>query len=231
MTYGDLNGRVAAVPGTQADDLCLVIKANLWHTFQEMSLWIEALCIHEWCLFTERVSQSQQPVSRGETYNLLTARPDNRRPLTWENNQIEILLLEGQEFRCPWTDKRIVQGIPYDLDHLLPLSVYPINELWNLVPADRDFNRHVKRNRLPSAEKLFAARSALEWDYERYGRSTTLSQALQEDVQLRFATVRSLRAAAEGGSAGRGVAAGAIVDRVIDLIEQIGRSRNLARFG
>lgn len=95
--------------------------------------------------------------------------------------------------------------------------VYPINELWNLVPADREFNRHKKRDRLPSAEKLFAARSALEWDYERYGLSATLSQALQEDVQLRFATVRL---------SGRGVTARAIVDRVVDLIEQIGRSRN-----
>ncbi|MBD2024256.1 HNH endonuclease domain-containing protein, partial [Leptolyngbya sp. FACHB-711] len=177
--------------------------------------------IYEWCLFTERVSQSQQPVSRGEIYNLLTDRPDNRRPLTWENNQIEILLLEGQELRCPWTDKRIAQGTAYDLDHLLPLSVYPINEMWNLIPSDPSFNRHVKRDRLPNAEKLFAAQSSLEWDYERYGLSATLSQALQEDVRLRFTTGRSV---------GRGVAAGVIVDRVVDLIEQIGRSRNLARF-
>ncbi|MEP0913070.1 hypothetical protein NDI45_19335 [Leptolyngbya sp. GB1-A1] len=222
VAYRDLSDRVVAVPGTEAQDVCLVISADLWQTFQAMSLWVEALCIHEWCLFTERVSQSQQPVSRGEIYNLLTDRPDNRRPLTWENNQIEILLLEGQEFRCPWTAKRIVTGVAYDLDHLLPLSVYPINELWNLVPADPSFNRHVKRDRLPSAEKLFAARTALEWDYERYELSATLSQALQEDVRLRFASVRS---------SGRGVAAGVIVDRVVDLIEQIGRSRNLARFG
>ncbi|MEP0923438.1 hypothetical protein [Leptolyngbya sp. ST-U4] len=222
VAYKELSGRVVAVPGTEAQDVCLVITADLWQTFQAMSLWVEALCIHEWCLFTERVSQSQQPVSRGEIYNLLTDRPDNRRPLTWENNQIEILLLEGQEFRCPWTARRIVQGVAYDLDHLLPLSVYPINELWNLVPADPGFNRHVKRDRLPSAEKLFAARTALEWDYERYELSAALSQALQEDVKLRFATVRS---------SGQRVAAGAIVDRVVDLIEQIGRSRNLARFG
>ncbi|MEP0911499.1 hypothetical protein NDI45_11295 [Leptolyngbya sp. GB1-A1] len=219
--YRELSSRVVAVPGTEAQGVCLMITAELWQTFQAMSLWVEALCIYEWCLFTERVSQSHQPVSRGEIYNLLTDRPDNRRPLTWENNQIEILLLEGQELRCPWTDKRIAQGTAYDLDHLLPLSVYPINEMWNLIPSDPSFNRHVKRDRLPNAEKLFAAQSSLEWDYERYGLSATLSQALQEDVRLRFTTGRSV---------GRGVAAGVIVDRVVDLIEQIGRSRNLARF-
>ena len=32
----------------------------------------------------------------------------------------------------------------YDLDHLLPLSAYPINELWNLVPTDVNFNRNNK---------------------------------------------------------------------------------------
>jgi len=48
-----------------------------------LSLWIEALCIHEWCLFTERVQQeNQQKVHRGSIYQLLTDRPDNRRPLT-----------------------------------------------------------------------------------------------------------------------------------------------------
>ncbi|HEY9660878.1 MAG TPA: HNH endonuclease domain-containing protein [Allocoleopsis sp.] len=189
MTYQYLGDRVVAVPGTQAHEVCLVISAELWQTFQAMSLWVEALCIHEWCLFTERVSQSQQPVSRGAIYTLLTDRPDNRRPLSWESNQIDILLLEGEEFRCPWTAKRIVDGVAYDLDHLLPLSVYPINELWNLIPANPGFNRHVKRDRLPSTEKLFAARSALEWDYGRYGVSAMLSQALQEDVRLRFTTL------------------------------------------
>lgn len=222
MAYQHLDDRVVAVPGTQAHDVCLVITAELWQTFQLMSLWVEALCVHEWCLFTERISQSQQPINRGEVYMLLTDRPDNRRPLTWESNQIDILLLEGEEFRCPWTARRIVSGVSYDLDHLLPLSIYPINELWNLIPADPGFNRHVKRDRLPSTERLFAARSHLEWDYRQYELSPTLSQALREDVRLRFATLRSFS---------RSSFSDAVTDAVIDLIEQIAQSRNLARFG
>jgi hypothetical protein len=219
-SYATLRDRTVAVPGTEPQDLCVVISAELWQTFQAMSLWIEALCIHEWSLFTERMAAQSCP--RGDAYTLLTARPDNRRPLTWESNQVDILLLEGETFICPWTTKRIVQGVAYDLDHLLPLAVYPINELWNLVPADPSFNRHIKRDRLPSAERLFAARSALQWDYERYGLSATLSQALQEDVRLRFATVQAI---------GADAFAGAVADGVIDLIEQVARSRNLVRLG
>ena len=61
-----------------------------------MSLYIEALCIHEWCLFSERVNQeSETSISRGCIYQLLTDRPDNRRPLTWERNKIDLLLMGG----------------------------------------------------------------------------------------------------------------------------------------
>ncbi|WP_425387991.1 hypothetical protein [Deinococcus marmoris] len=27
------------------------------------------------------------------------------------------------------------------MDHIIPVSTYPINELWNLVPAEPFFNR------------------------------------------------------------------------------------------
>jgi predicted house-cleaning noncanonical NTP pyrophosphatase (MazG superfamily) len=88
---------------------------------------------------------------------LLTDRPDNRRPLDWERNQVDLLMMEGRVFECPWTGKSLRRAIDYDLDHLLPVSVYPINELWNLAPTDRRFNQHVKRDRLPTHDLLVAA--------------------------------------------------------------------------
>lgn len=83
LKYAELSTPTVAIPGTKPEDKCLVIQAELWQTFGEMSLWIEALCIHEWCLFTEKVQQENQlKVHRGFIYQLLTDRPDNRRPLT-----------------------------------------------------------------------------------------------------------------------------------------------------
>jgi len=220
VLYKHLSDRAVPVPGTASNHKCLIITADLWQTFREMSLWVEALCIHEWCLFTERISQ--QAIGRGEVYALLTERPDNRRPLSWESNNIDLLLLEGNEFICPWTAKRITAGVAYDLDHLLPLSVYPINELWNLVPSDPDFNRNKKRDRLPTLEKLQQARPYLEWDYDRYGESALLSQALKEDVRLRFSTLKIVRQTSFAQS---------VSEVVVDLIEQIAETRNLRRFG
>jgi hypothetical protein len=217
LKYVHIDDNFIEIPGTQPQDKCLIINPDLWQTFQEMSLWIEALCIHEWCLFTERIQQENQ-VNRGVIYQLLTHRPDNRRPLTWERNNIDILLMEGTEFICPWTEKPIYQGISYDLDHLLPISLYPINELWNLVPADPDFNSHKKRDRLPSQEKLKKARPHFELAYRNYGISTSLSKALQEDVAVRFSTVFGDDLPMILSTA------------VVNLIDSFAEYRNLARF-
>jgi hypothetical protein len=219
--YSELGDTVVTIPGTEPKDKCLIIPADLWQTFQKMSLWIEALCIHEWCLFSETVKQENgQLADRGLIYRLLTDRPDNRISLTWERNHINLLLMEGKEFVCPWTETLIVQGIQYDLDHLLPVSLYPINELWNLVPAEPKFNSHIKRDRLPTLEKLRQAQPHLELAYRHYSTSNLLLVALQEDVEVRFSTVFPSTASFPLD----------LASAVVDLIDIVAESRNLARF-
>ena len=218
--YRAADGSIA-LPSTRAGELCLVLSADLWMTFRDMSLWVEALCIHEWCLFTERVDQGTGgTVSRGMVYQLLTDRPDNRRPLTWERNRVDLLLLEGRSFTCPWTGAVIRQGQPYDLDHVVPVSLYPINELWNLVPAEPHFNQHNKRDRLPSLERLTRAQPHLAHTYTEYASSPDLAQALTADVQTRFATI-------ETGEHDFPEAAASAVTHYVD---QLATLRNLVRF-
>jgi hypothetical protein len=172
---------VIAIPGTDVSDLCVLIDSNLWNGFRDLSLWIEALCIHEWCMFTEGLGAAE----RGHVYSLLTSRPDNRRPLTWERNCVDLSIMEGQRFDCPWTGKSLTCA-NYDLDHLIPISVYPLNEMWNIVPADREYNQHVKRDRLPSYERLVSAKPRLINTYHNYLSSPQLAVVLQQDVETRF---------------------------------------------
>jgi hypothetical protein len=189
--YRELAAATVPLPGTRDDDVCVVVPADLWDIFRELSLWVEALCIHEWCLFVEGVDQGPAPADRGQVYRLLTDRPDNRRPLTWERNGVDVLIMEGRTFVCPWTGQSITKTGDYDLDHLLPVTVYPTNELWNLVPADRRFNEHVKRARLPSRERLAAAEPRLVLAYGHYAASKTLARTLADDVAGRFSAVPS----------------------------------------
>jgi len=216
-----LDGDVRALPQAKGNYACLVIRSDLWDTFRRLSLWVEALCIHEWCLFTETVQQEgETPVDRGDIYRLLTDRPDNRVALTWERNQIDLLLMEGNTFVCPWTERTLAQSADYAIDHLLPLSVYPINELWNLVPVDRDFNSNVKRDRLPSASRLDQAHPHLVRAYETYLHQDDLKRALRQDVDLRFVDLH-----ANGRSFPT-----AVTQATTRFIEQVARARNLARF-
>jgi hypothetical protein len=41
------------VPGTRVEEVCVVVRADIWRVLVEHSLWIEALTIHQWALFTE----------------------------------------------------------------------------------------------------------------------------------------------------------------------------------
>lgn len=209
-----------AVPGTRDGELCLRLEAGLWATFVEMSLWVEALCIHEWCLFTEGVEQpADSSVDRGLVYLLLTDRPDNRRPLTWERNKIDLLVLEGAVFVCPWTGKQISRNIAYALDHLIPVSIYPINELWNLAPANPHYNSHVKRDRLPSKTRIEQAVPRLVTTYQHYETSEPLAAALQEDARGRFSLFKA-----------QAVTSTLLTQAVASYMAAVTASRNLATF-
>lgn len=219
----DLPPGVVPLPGTQADHVCVVIKSGLWRSFRALSLWIEALSIHEWCLFSERVGdETGQRADRGQIYFLLTARPDNRRPLTWERNHVELLMMEGVTFVCPWTRKTLATADDFDIDHLLPLAVYPVNELWNLLPADKTFNQHVKRDRIPSWARLTSAEPLIAEAYGKYEKSDALKQAVREDASVRFANL-PLDGAANGFAL-------ALAKHAVRFIEEVANARSVQRF-
>ena len=125
-----------------------------------------------------------------------------------------------RRIHLPLDRKRIQQGVAYDLDHILPLAVYPTNELWNLMPSDPKFNSHRKRDRLPEWDTLQKASAHMQTAYTLYEQEAKLAVALKEDVAVRFSTVGQ----------GEMYSAAAVTTAVIDFVHQLGQSRNLARF-
>ncbi len=208
--------KIIALPGSKGNEKCLLIKRDLWKSFQDLSLWIEALCIHQWSLFAERV---EKEYNRGFIYQLLTDRPDNRRPLSWERNQIDILLMEGTRFECPWSGYKIQKGSKYDLDHIIPVSLYPINEMWNLVPSNPRFNSHKKRDKLPSSETLLTAKPRLIRTYDNYLSYPNLANVITDDMNNRF-----LKIGTDTSDSAM------ITDMVINYVNILANSRNIARF-
>ncbi len=94
-------------------------------------------------------------------------------------------MLEGKTFICPWTGKDLAAR-NYAIDHIIPVSVYPTNELWNLVPSDGYFNAHTKRARMPTASRMASATRHLAQTYGLYMGSQSLGRALESDLRERF---------------------------------------------
>lgn len=59
----------------------------------------------------------------------------------------DILKNEGKVY-CVWTGRKITN---YDIDHLIPFSVWKNNDLWNLLPSDSRINNQ-KRDKIPTPE-------------------------------------------------------------------------------
>jgi hypothetical protein len=70
--YAELSEVAVGVPGTTAADRCVLVARELWGGFLDLSLWVEALSIHEWALFAESIAQpGGVVVRRGDVYTLL----------------------------------------------------------------------------------------------------------------------------------------------------------------
>jgi len=61
----------------------------------------------------------------------------------------DILQKEGNVY-CVWTGRKISN---YDIDHLIPFSVWKNNDLWNLLPSDSKINNQ-KRDKIPTPEVI-----------------------------------------------------------------------------
>jgi len=77
------------------------------------------------------------------------------------------------ERRCVWTGRAIGDG--FDVDHVIPFSLWHNNELWNLLPVSPAANNQ-KRDRLPARRLLIERRPAIVESW----------QALREGLPRRF---------------------------------------------
>ena len=87
------------------------------------------------------------------------------------------------------------------------------------MPSDPSFNAHQKRERLPTPERLATALPHLGKTYAKYGGSSALEAVLREDARVRFASLQADMAFAVE-----------LAFAVVDLVEEVAKLRNLARF-
>src|SRR5262249_27309208 len=112
----------------------------------------------------------------------------------------ENLQTSGIGLVCVWTHKPLTGN--FDIDHCLPFSIWPNNDLWNLVPTSPTINRgqRGKFDRLVSAETLIDSGGCIQ----SWWKAAYLAGGLMERFRVEAET--SLPHVVRGD--------GAIIDRV-----------------
>ena len=77
-----------------------------------------------------------------------------------------VRLIDSGRLHCVWSG-RTLSADTLDMDHCFPWAAWPCDDLWNLLPAQRNVNQNQKRDKLPGVELLRSARNRIQEWWER----------------------------------------------------------------
>lgn len=140
------------------------IKRSAYHELYRYGSWISDSIILRWAKFTEKLMlQSGHNESLGEIISLLTADYIHERETTFARKVYDNYQKDFGNLKSVWSAKSLSS---YEVDHMMPYSVYYNNDLWNLLPASRSEN-NAKRDALVSTNLIKIRRNEIieYWEY------------------------------------------------------------------
>ncbi len=141
----------------------LRIPGNVWRAMTRFGAWIDPVLVAEWARLMRRYAAKMGlDIPPGQAEAALEWREPQRSTVAGRA-AAERLIASGRPVECVWSGHRLTLG-NLDVDHCLPWSAWPCDDLWNLLPADRRVNQHQKRDLLPSGDLLMECRDRIvEW--------------------------------------------------------------------
>ena len=143
------------------------IPINIWQALSRYATWIEPSILFEW---SELMQQYAQTHGKNPGMNELMQHLrwlDPERDTSLVRSIVTKLAAGGSEVYCVWSGKRLKVD-RYDVDHCFPFSAWPCNDLWNLLPVNREINNN-KKDKLVTTRTLNAAWDRIEtWWNEAY---------------------------------------------------------------
>ncbi|GAB1370197.1 hypothetical protein MASR1M45_02560 [Candidatus Kapaibacterium sp.] len=76
--------------------------------------------------------------------------PITDRDVSTTKKILKNLINESGEIYCVWSGKKLIN---YDIDHIIPFSIWKNNDLWNLLPALPTINNQ-KKDKIPSPDLI-----------------------------------------------------------------------------
>ena len=151
MTYAGNALETGNVFSYDRQQRLIVFDASIWAELVLLSHWITDAVILRWAELTSELAHGA--VKASAIVDLLLTKPVSERDVADARASYSQKPLE-----CVWTGKSLKRG--FDVDHIIPYSLWHNNDLWNLVPALPAVNSQ-KRDRLPTHDLLVHRRPSL----------------------------------------------------------------------
>jgi len=138
------------------------LPESTWLAFNRYACWIEPVLVSEWVKQMAGYSGNVEYASPEKQFHLYQALNwlEPKRTTTEVRNRFEHLKQQTPEIaQCVWSAKLLKQE--YDIDHSMPFSRWPNNDLWNLLPTDSKINNQ-KSDRLPTEHKLKQSKERIQ---------------------------------------------------------------------
>jgi hypothetical protein len=149
------------------------LPESTWKTLRYYACWIEPVLVNEWVKTMASYSGNSQYSSPEKQYHLQQALNwlEPKRTTVEVRKRFEQLKHHTPEIaQCVWSAKAL--NNKYDIDHSMPFSRWPNNDLWNLLPTDSVINNQ-KSDRLPTEIKLIESKERIQhWWLEAWLNSS-----------------------------------------------------------
>jgi SAM-dependent methyltransferase len=168
------------------------IPLDVWHALQRFSVWIEPSLETEWKRMMAMYLQRQNRRVERSVMEQALAWNEPQRDVRLARDRVAALREQGEPVYCVWSGNRL-KSTTYEIDHCFPWTVWPCEDLWNLLPTTRTVNNQ-KRARIPDARTLHEAGERIpEW----WQRAWLSNKATQLPERFRREATATLAGLAE----------------------------------
>lgn len=132
--------------------------------------------LFKWAEFS--VAASGNNLSVHNVLNEVLKSPITIRDIKESKKLYKEILQQKGNIHCVWTGRKIAN---YDIDHLIPFSIWKNNDLWNLLPSDTKINNQ-KRDKIPTPETIEKQKNLILNYWEIIFESQ--SKRFQKEIQV-----------------------------------------------
>jgi len=146
--------------------------ASIWREMCLVGHWISEAILLRWAELVHEFSARSIPISTILSHLLIT--PEISRDVAVAKS----IYTNLGNLTCVWSNKSLA-NIRFDVDHIIPFSLWHNNDLWNLMPSDQKINNQ-KRDKIITRETLYQCEDRII-HYWRLQNSTN-PQRFQSEV-------------------------------------------------